>query len=588
MRYPSSNFSTAFILCTLGVGGLAHAQNAPNDPSAAAAGYLSQELDKQLPLTRPKEIRSAPLETVEPTSATNSDQAFFLKGIVLSGFNKVPFSELLEQVKGYQNLNVDLKVIEKICNQITLYIRSKGYIVQVFAPPQEVKDGILRLEITQANLGGVNFSDAEESTPLQDSASAKMRSQSRAASYIFNQVPSGGVVDLNALDRAIVILNDQSSRSYLGTLKQGLEQGQTDLDLESNVQDTVVGGVDVNNYGVQSTGRGQAIGQVAIRDLLGLDESISLGAIASQGTSYFKLGYTMPLAANGLRLSLDLSTLNYRTVGSAATPANGDSRSGSIQFSYPVFASKEGISRLYVGASSRQFNNYTYQSIVSSYSLGSMIVGMSGNFFDSLLLPSSNIYNISILNGHGNYGNSPSTYQKYYSNSGQLISYVPAGYTKLNAFYAKSFFIGEQSNLRAALTGQLASANLNSAENFYVTGADAVRAYMPSVAYGTQGFMANIDYTYEFLSGIGLGAFYDYATVKQYKSSTNIQMINSYTAPNSYSVSGAGLKASYRYQNRATASVFVAKPLDDVAFPSLLASGGKPAYVVGAQAQLKF
>lgn len=581
--------SSLVVLVLLGIGicKMASAQNTGGD-AAAAAGYLSQELDKQLPLDRKQEIKRAPLEEKAPSPVAEGDDTFLLKKIVFSGFNKVPFAELEAVVKDYQNQLVNLKSIEQITNQLTQYIASKGYIVQVFAPPQEVKDGILRLEITQANLGGVNFSDPEDSAPLQDSPTSKSRTQSRAASYIFNQVQPGAVVDLNALDRALVILNDQSSRSYVGVLKQGMDEGQTDLDLEVQEQAPIVGAVDINNYGVQSTGRAQALGQVAIRDLLGFDESISVGAIASQGTSYFKLGYAMPLASNGLRMSIDLSSLTYKTISSAATPANGNSSSESLQISYPVFVSKNGISRLYAGLSSRQFNNYTYSSIVSSYSLASATVGLGGNFYGTVLVPSSTVYNLSVLSGQGNYAGSPGTYQKYFLSPTELVSYIPTNYTKLNGYYAQTIFVTDQTNARMALSGQLASGNLNSAENFYVTGADAVRAYMPSVAYGSQGFMANFDLTHEFLNGLNLGAFYDYAFVQQYKSATNVQMINQYTPPNAYSISGVGLKAGIRYQKLATATVFVAKPLDDINFPSLLATGGKPAYIVGAQAQLKF
>lgn len=576
------------LFCIALQGAIAQTQSAGDIAAAAgAAGYLGQSLDKQLPTN--KGLNFSPKKPKQEVAAAKSGDSstFFLKKITFSGFKKVPFSELSKEVEGYTNQTVTLSSVEKISSDLTQYINSKGYIVQVFAPPQEVKDGVLRLEITQANLGGIYFTEGENSTPLQEAPASVKRAQARAASYIYNQIPPGGVINLNALDKALVILNDQSSKTYTGTLKQGLDAGQTDLGLEAYRQNTVVGNVDVNNFGVQSTGRAQALAQLAIRDVLNLDESFSLGAIASQGTSFFKAGYSMPLASNGLRMSIDVNTLTYKTVSSAATPATGNSTSENLQFSYPAIASKEGITRLVAGISNRKFENNTYGTLVSAYSLKVATVGVNGNFYGSMLVPTVDVFSLNLLKG-SMYGNkSESNYQSNITPSG-YVSYVPNNYTKLSGIYAKSFFFTDQSSFRLAASGQLASANLNSAENFYVSGPDAVRAYMPSVAYGTQGFMVNADYNYEFKSGVGVGAFFDYAAVTQYKSATTASMINTSTAPNSYNISGAGVKASYKYKGVASVSAFAAKPLDNVNFPSLLATGGKPSYVVGVQGRITF
>ena len=115
-----------------------------------------------------------------------------------------------------------------------------------------------------------------------------------------------------------------------------------------------------------------------------------------------------------------------------------------------------------------------------------------------------------------------------------------------------------------------------------------MRAYMPSVAYGSQGYMINADYNYEFKTGMGVGAFFDYAAVTQYKSAVTKSMINTSTAPNNYNISGAGVKASYKYKDVASVTAYVAKPLDSVNFPSLLTTGGKPSYIMGVQGKFNF
>lgn len=566
-----------------------NATAAANAAAGAAAGYLSQGLDKQLPIRQSQNPSTQESKPAPKLARPGDADTFLLKRISFSGFSGVPYAELSQQVENYENQTVTLRSVEDIANKLVGYINSKGYIVQVFAPPQEVKDGVLNLQITQANLGGVNVSGAQDSTPLGSSAQSNI--DSGAASYIYNQIQPGGVIDLAALDKAIIILNDQSSKTYVATLKQGMDEGQTDLVLESYDQNKVIGSIEANNYGVQSTGRGQAIGQVVVRNILGADENISVGAIASEGTSFFKLGYAMPLAANGLRLAIDVNTLNYRTTSSAATPATGNSQAESLQLSYPIFASKSGISRLYAAASNRTFQNNTYGQTISAYSLKAIALGVNGNFYGDAFVPSADFYNLSLLSGSAYNSTSPANYQSNIAYAGLtpvFTSYVPNSYTKLNGSYSKTFFLNDKSNFKIATSGQLASANLNSAENFYVSGPDAVRAYMPSVAYGSEGIMFNLDYGYNIRSDIGAGIFFDYATVRQYKSAVTSQMINTSTAPNTYNIAGAGIKATYKYENTADLTVFAAKPLDNVYFPSLLTTGGKPTYVFGAQGRVNF
>lgn len=560
----------------------------PAGISAGVSGYLSQSLEKQLPLENSNQPLVRP-GTSKPTDVPGADkrEMFVLKQVRFAGFKKIDYAVLNPIVAPFENKTVSVRDIKQLSDQVVQYYAQQGYVVQVFAPPQEVVDGVLRLDIAQASLGGISFAGTGEDTPLGRSSRDWLRGEDAAAGTVYGQAAPGAPIDLKSLDRALVILNSQqANRTYIAELKPGLDEGQTDVVLSSQTEATFRGAADINNYGVESTGRIQGSAQLAMRDVLGLNESLSLGAIVSQGTAFFKAGYAMPLGSDGLKFSIDINGLNYRTVGNA-TPANGSSLAESLQFSYPLFASAQGISQIYTGVSNRKFENYTYDTLVSNYSLGAIALGLSGNYFSSLLVPTTDVYNISVLQGTAYGSSSPANYQSTLNSQAQYQSYVPNNYTKFNAYYSKSFATTEMSNFLLTLSGQAASNNLNSAENFYVSGPSGVRAYLPGSIYGSQGGMVNTEYNYQVMRNTSVGAFYDFARVQQYKYA-NSQIINASTSPNVYNVSGAGVKASYKYKEAIGADVYLARAMDVQNLASLNANGGSPNWVFGFQVKGSF
>lgn len=560
----------------------------PAGTASAVSGYLNQNLGKQLPLENPIKPANEPRQTTDKTPGDEKAQTFFLlKKVEFSGFKKLPYANLEQVAAQYENKEVSMSDIKQMTDSLVQLYAQNGYVVQVFAPPQDVVNGKLKLLITQANLGGVSFAPSDDEAPLDNSISSRVGKENLAAETIYSSVGQGSVIDLKKLNRALVILNDQQANKYYSAeLKQGLAEGQTDVSIIQQQQPTVVGGIDFNNYGVKSTGRATGGAQVAVRDLLGLNETVSLGGIFSEGTDFGKIGYVMPIGVDGLKLSADFSALRYRTVGNA-TPANGNSVSESIQLSYPVFASDNGITKIFGGVSNRKFQNSSYDELVSSYSLKALTLGIAGNNLYGFIVPTNDVYSLSILQGSSYNSSSPANYQSIFTQQGNYQSYVPNSYTKFNGYYSKNFFVTDKVNFLLTFSGQVASNNLNSAESFYVSGPDGVRAYLPGTVYGTQGGMINSEISYKVCDPASVGAFFDIARVQQYKYPNN-QIITSYTSPNVYSVSGAGLKASYNYNNTATASVYVAKATDGQNLPSLTSSGGNPNWVAGAQLKWTF
>lgn len=580
-----STLKSLFAVCTLPMAAIVLANSSLDQASQAASGYLSQSLDRQTSSENaPSPENSNQLKGVSSPRVDNGG-SFFLKDISFSGSKVIPLEELERLSSAYLDKIVSLADIEKLSDAIRQYALSKGDVIQVFAPPQEVKGGVLRLQIAQANFGGVSFSYPESATPFQEDAASRERIESRAAEYIYNGNAPGFPLDLKALDRSLIILNDQSSKSYIGTLKPGMSPGQTDLAIEVTPQNNTFGSVGVNNYGPQSTGTIQYSGQVLAKDILGGNEIFSLYGIAASGTTFIKGSYSMPIAPNGMRISLDANSLEYKTIGVYAG-SSGGSTAASVQISYPLLASKAGITNANINLSSRSFENNTLNTVVSQYSIRSIGADIGGYKYNNFIYSSLDSYSIGVLAGSIYNNNSPLQYQSnYVPSTNTYISYVPSNYTKLNAFYSKMLFLSGQSTLKISTSGQMASASLNSAEAIYVSGPSSVRAYRPATAYGTQGAIVSVDFDHDIFVGLKAGAFFDYATVMQYKGGVTSAMINSSTPPNTYQIFGGGVKFSYSHNKNGLLTGYIATPLDRTNIPSLQSTGGKPAYIIGLEAR---
>jgi hemolysin activation/secretion protein len=90
------------------------------------------------------------------------------------------------------------------------------------------------------------------------------------------------------------------------------------------------------------------------------------------------------------------------------------------------------------------------------------------------------------------------------------------------------------------LSGQLASGNLNSAEQFYLGGPFGVRAYPVAQSPGTQGGLLNAELRRQLPKNLTLSAFFDAGTVQQYKNLYPEWQGNT-NANNTYSLMGAGV-----------------------------------------------
>ena len=168
----------------------------------------------------------------------------------------------------------------------------------------------------------------------------------------------------------------------------------------------------------------------------------------------------------------------------------------------------------------------------SAYNIKNLVFGMSGNAFDSV--GGNAVNNGSVSLTLGSLEILPSSINGY-------GTYTPPDFTKLSFSGSRNQSLDEtgQASLFLALSGQFASVNLNSGEQFYLGGPYGVRAYPVSQGGGSQGALATAELRHRLPDNLTASLFFDAGLVQQYKHTFNGWQGQT-NANNTYSLKGTG------------------------------------------------
>ena len=512
------------------------------------AGALQQGLEQQLPLPSPLALpepgRAAP---IQPSAPKEGELRFTVKSFVLEGIGILPEAEVQLAIRSWVGVPVSFDDLQRACDAIQNFYRSKGYTVQAILPPQKIADGVVKILITEARLGKVEIENPQGPTRF---------SKERAASYITYANPLGDPLNLDKVERAIVILNETPGVMASSQLEPGEKEGETNLRLQLTQPDMVQGRVEANNYGSRTTGANQGVFAMNLNGPLGIGDSASVNGIFSQGSQYLQGAISLPGSRDGLRLGLAGTYLQYKNVSNyASTGGAGDAWTTGVSAAYPLIRAQGGNLNTSLNYDIKSYNNRNTitSTTISAYNINNISAGLSGNFVDSLGYGAITSGSVTAVLGHldilatsmANYsmyavpGTSPAVYQPI----------TPSNFSKLTFSGNRNQQLVEEgtTTLYAALSGQFASTNLNSAEQFYLGGPYGVRAYPVAQSGGAQGGIFTLEVRHELQPKLTLSAFFDGGVVQQYKFMYPAWQGNT-NANNTYSLMGAGFGVKWDYE----------------------------------------
>lgn len=495
-----------FLTLFLGLVASSHAQ-----PSAGQLLQQNRELEPQPPIL-PEATREPELRQIKPLELKPGQPTIVVKQFVFTGNTKITSSELYPIVAGFIGKSIGFDDLKLITETITEFYQEKGWLVRVILPQQDITEGVVTIRIIEAKLGGIKIDNQ-----------SKRVSDVRVEQWIYGVIPQASELSLSELDRALLTLNDLPDVRVAGTLQEGAKPGDTILLLTVTDKPLINGQVSADNYGDSSSGTARGSALININAPLGIGDQLSLYGMYSEGNSYGRMSYTLPVGSNGLRVGVNGSSMSYRVLNSNFQSAyvNGFANTGGVEATYPIIRTRPMNLVSILNWNYNQFRNWSNGSSVpeNSYDTNVAQYGASGNLIDGLF--GGGLSTASLIASSGNIQKNASTI------AGQAAG-VAGNFSKLRYALNRNQAITDSLSFYLGVSGQVASKNMDSSEQLYLGGPLNVRAYSSGQGAASQGNLTTMELRQNLPYQTQLVAFYDLGNVQMTKFNTQNLAYNNY------------------------------------------------------------
>lgn len=509
----------------------------------------------------PQPPRPAPrLETQEPVRpALTAPDSFrvLVKGFRVTRATVFAESDLTALLKAYVDRELGLADLEEAAAVITRYYRDRGYFVaRAYVPAQEIRDGIVEITVLEGRLGAIKLFVPEG---RRSETSPRL-----VRGIISANQPPGSVIRNSGLERGLLLLSDTPGIVARASLAPGEEPGTSDLTVDVGDPPPLSGSVDIDNFGNRYSGEFRLGGTAYLNSPGGLGDIVSARIQASMGSQNARLGYQIPVGYRGLRVGAAFSAVRYKLCcgfvsstapGASASDFTGSATDFTMTGQYPFVRSRNVNVYGALSASAKRFADKNGENKFSDRTTRSAALGVSGDSRDGAGGGGLNAYSLAYTNGkldltgEGELSQDEQTTQK------------DGGYSKINYAFSRLQRLGFATSLYASLSGQMASKNLDSSEQFALGGPYGVRAYPIGEAIGDQGMLATVEGRWQFSDNWQGTLFYDRGQIRLHKNNELANGLGLISTTNSYSLSGLGLGVDYARPGNVLLRVMVAMKL---------------------------
>ena len=474
-----------------------------------------------------------------------------MRRFVLEAGVALDAAALQAAVAPYLNRPVSYEDLLAATRAVALAYRQAGWVVSAELPEQDISDGEVRISVTHALFGGVAVRGGE---------AAGLRTQDIEA-YVTAQQTPFQPLRTDALERAVLLIDDLPGINATGVLRAGQYAGETDLVVQLEPTDRQSGELSLDNTGARSTGYQRALASWSKPGLLTYGDQFSANLIhtftsyQSDGSDYQRVSYSLPLGYDGWRLALGGSVFSYRLVSSEYSGLGfyGDADAWDVELSYPLVRHQNKNLYLMARVEQKHFDNQGANTTVSRYRTEEQSWGLRANLYDDLGEGASSAGSLIVGSGFLDLRDSPT------ESTDATTTATNGTFTRLRYSLSRDQGLGRGFSAFAAVNGQTADKNLDSSVKFYLGGSNGVRAYPSSEGSGYQGFVLNLEARWKPTAEWQLAALYDYGYV-------TVNHDNSYSGAstlNEYALKGYGLSAAWRGARKQTLALTWARRMGD-------------------------
>lgn len=369
-----------------------------------------------------------------------------------------------------------LTELRAMASQITDYYRKQGYfLAQAYLPPQDIRNGAVTIAVVEGQYGAVTLRNtADLSTNLLNDLLAGL--------------DSGDTIAIQPLEHRLLLLSDIPGVDVKSTLVPGASIGTSDLIVDVAPGKRVTGSVDADNHGNRYTGANRLGAAVNINNPFGFGDVLSMRAVRSDASMlYGRVSYQAPLGRT--RAGVAYSHMDYRLGKDfASLDAHGTATIASLFASYPLIRSRSHNLYVVANLDSKKFRDKVYETVtVADKKARVAMLGLDGNVRDSAAGGGLTAYGLTWSAGDLDVRGAAALA------ADAATARSDGDYNKLSFYASRLQSVTATVSLSAAISGQVASKNLDASEKMGLGGAGAVRAFPSGEAYGDQGYVLTLE-----------------------------------------------------------------------------------------------
>ena len=479
---------------------------------------------------RPKVPEPRPALPVSPTLKVRVTHFTF------SGNTLFDDETLRGVVQEFVGKELDFEGLTEAATKVRAYHRERGYfLAQAYLPQQAIRDGVVEIAVIEGRVGVVE---------LQRRPATRL-AEWLLAGILNSHLKSGDIITEMGLEKPLLLINDLPTASVTSEIRPSQTVGAADLRVSVDQGVGLFNGyIDFDNQGSRFTGEYRLGASVNMNNPLTIGDQVTLRAFATDGEMYFgRIAYIVPVGFWGTRLGASVAEFSYKLGEDfASLEASGDGLVKSVFAFHPLYRTRNtNLIGQFAYEDKRLFDRIDSTNTIEDRFIDSIKAGFVGDFRDRVLGGGLNAFSLTYT--HGDLKIAPSTLAA--ADADPTTGLRTAGtFRKWNYDFKRLNRLTDNASVLLALTGQVASKNLASAEKLSLGGANGVRAYPVGEANGDSGNLVQGELRYiwpgvkVFEGDVTVMAFYDWGEVE-----VNEQPLPTETH-NKRSISGYGVGVS--------------------------------------------
>ena len=446
----------------------AHAQQLPD------ASVLYPETKPRLAPPEPSpsfNLDGSPL----PGATAPGGETFTLADVRFEGNTQFSDEQLAAVVDPFIGKPVDLAGLQNIARLVSERYRAAGYpFARAYLPRQDISGGVVVMAVVEGRFGDVAATVESDGVQRPDAAAQK---------YL-KPLKSGEVISAAEIERIALIMNDLPGYTAVPIVRPGAEVGTGDLELRMVEGQQTRGSIGLDNHGSRFTGRNRARVDVArSRNFVFGDELRVTGLLTNGDTGLAALGYSVPVAPNGLRLDLSAIHSRYELSGDWMTGAGfkGKADIMGAALSYPIIRSQRRNLSISGGFQHKKYVNEI--GTRERYNVNAVPVTLNFDARDGFNGGAITFGALTYLNGRVSNDNTPTASRD-------------RDFSKINLDVARIQRVTQNLQATVRLSGQHTDDDIDATEFLSISGPNAVRAFPVGEFSGHRGWAAQTELAY--------------------------------------------------------------------------------------------